>query len=491
MTGKIFLLLSFVFISQFSVAQKEDRNWVFGDSIGIDFNNLNSPILFSTTCSNAEANACYSDMTSGQLKLYFSSYIFSGYDDYGKIYNSQNQIINNGDSLKLNNSMSNGAVFIPMPSDSSLLYFFSIGLNLSTQSNYLSYSTIDKNYNGGEGKILTKNFILIDSITEHLVLVKHGNGRDWWLITKLMNTNIFVKYLIGINGISAPIFQTIGSASFRPEGENSSSRNGDKLCFVSLYGNIDVFNFNRCSGELTNWLELGDSPYDQPDPQGWGYYGCEFSMDGNRLYISRQKGSFPYHSNIIQYSLDNVNPINTKTDVLADRTGFILGRLQLAPNNKIYTIGQPGPGFLDSSYQYLSVINSPDDSSIACDFNLFSYYLGGNYGIYGLPNMPNYNLGKLVGSPCDTLTSIQNENLKTKSLIRIFPNPATEQLTIDNGQFTIAEIEITDVMGRIIYKEQSHAHLSIIHCQLFSAGIYFVKVYKYDGSVEVRKFVKE
>jgi hypothetical protein len=52
----------------------------------------------------------------------------------------------------------------------------------------------------------------------------------------------------------------------------------------------------------------------------------------------------------------------------------------------------------------LSVINQPDSAYPACDYQPYSFYLGGHKSYYGLPNNPNYELGKWVGSPCDTLT---------------------------------------------------------------------------------------
>ncbi|MBK7886914.1 MAG: hypothetical protein IPJ86_06280 [Bacteroidetes bacterium] len=52
----------------------------------------------------------------------------------------------------------------------------------------------------------------------------------------------------------------------------------------------------------------------------------------------------------------------------------------------------------------LSVINQPDSLGLACDFQPFSFYLGGARTCYGLPNNPDYELGAWVGSPCDTLS---------------------------------------------------------------------------------------
>jgi hypothetical protein len=72
--------------------------------------------------------------------------------------------------------------------------------------------------------------------------------------------------------------------------------------------------------------------------------------------------------------------------------------------------------------------------------------------------------------------------------IRVYPNPTTGELTIDNGQWTIADVRIYDMMGKIINNYQ----LSIVNSQLtlnvssLAAGIYYLRV----GNAGV-KFVKE
>ncbi len=48
----------------------------------------------------------------------------------------------------------------------------------------------------------------------------------------------------------------------------------------------------------------------------------------------------------------------------------------------------------------------PDSIGSSCDYQPFSFYLGGKRTYYGLPNNPNYDLGPLAGSSCDTITGI-------------------------------------------------------------------------------------
>ncbi|MBL0052930.1 MAG: hypothetical protein IPP29_16155 [Bacteroidetes bacterium] len=81
------------------------------------------------------------------------------------------------------------------------------------------------------------------------------------------------------------------------------------------------------------------------------------------------------------------------------------GALLLAPDDKIYFArayeSQSAFFYIpyaDSMRNYinenLSVINEPDSLGVKCDYQPFSFYLGGKRTYYGLPNNPNYELGR-------------------------------------------------------------------------------------------------
>jgi len=98
-----------------------------------------------------------------------------------------------------------------------------------------------------------------------------------------------------------------------------------------------------------------------------------------------------------------------------------------------------------------------------------------------------------------------NESVKTDSVsvtiyfegishitntFKIYPNPTTGELIIDNGQLTIINVDLFDVLGK--------KQLSIINCQLLivkmdisnlSNGIYFIKIETEEGTV-TKKVIK-
>jgi len=84
-----------------------------------------------------------------------------------------------------------------------------------------------------------------------------------------------------------------------------------------------------------------------------------------------------------------------------------------------------------------------------------------------------------------------NENLYDD--IKIYPNPTTGELTIDNGQLTMNSIEVFDVYGRKQNVEFHSYGLTVLRSyglSHLSAGIYFVKIKTNQGEV-VKKVVKE
>ena len=114
--------------------------------------------------------------------------------------------------------------------------------------------------------------------------------------------------------------------------------------------------------------------------------------------------------------------------------------------------------------------------------------------------MVNYNLGPLVGSACDTLVEIGIEELLLqKSIMRIYPNPSSDKLTIEvlnallqDGQgIAPQEIEIINSLGVTVLKLKQIKSTSQVNIKSLAGGIYFVKVRMTDGSVTVKKVVKE
>jgi hypothetical protein len=103
----------------------------------------------------------------------------------------------------------------------------------------------------------------------------------------------------------------------------------------------------------------------------------------------------------------------------------------------------------------LSVINQPDSLGLACDFQPFSFYLGGARTYYGLPNNPDYELGAWVGSPCDTLTVGQAENdEKNDVFFQAWYNPEWNMIHVNASKLKgkSGVLRLFDVEGRVVVR---------------------------------------
>lgn len=489
--------LIFLLITSICAQAQMDANWLFGDSLGIKFNSGSiNPI--ESSIKTVEAAASISDSL-GNLLFY---------TDGGNVYNKLNQLMDNGDSLNNGqisnggNTITNGVIIIPVPLNQNT-QFYIIYLNSfnTVTTRGLYYSLVDISANGGLGKVIAKNdtiiILPIDSTNycEKIAITRHANGRDWWVLIHQVNSEQFIKFLLSPFGISGPYYQCIGRSPAH-FGEMIFNNQGNQLVNVGPSGLIDLFDFNRCTGELSNYKNLGSTIY--PDNVDTNYfYGVAFSPDDSKIYVSNAgKG-------IIQFS--NFTGGDTINNYIKKWIVFHLsvleinyGQLELAPNGKIYIaryiIDTTVYGF-DSINEFLAEISYPNLTFPLCQYNLFGQWLF-NRSInidydWSLPYFPNYNLSALDDSPCDTLRlGIKGiENKKTE--VSIYPNPASDKVMIRSFDIDIESITVFNMVGqqkiKHNYKNDKKVELSLNN---LSSGIYIVEIETAHGVVR-EKFVKE
>ena len=94
----------------------------------------------------------------------------------------------------------------------------------------------------------------------------------------------------------------------------------------------------------------------------------------------------------------------------------------------------------------------------------------------------------------DSCNYFDNVELLSNQSISIYPNPATDKLTLEiPSAISLHQIEITDALGRVVQsiKWKVQSHITTISVSDFPSGVYFIKVQLQDGSATIRKFVKE
>jgi len=305
----------------------------------------------------------------------------------------------------------------------------------------LSYSVVDMNLDSGRGAITNeKNIHAIDDTLPlgRITACKHANGRDWWIIVHQYWTDYYYKILLTPNGISEPYMQQIGFVhdKYDPVGQAIFSRDGSRYVYLSYDSTMEIMDFDRCTGSFSNAVTITISD------SNLATLSSAFSPSGQYLYVST-------NHHIYQYDTWTTNIGSTRT-IVATYDGFtVMGFhstffcMQLAPDNKIYISTYEGTNVMH-------VINNPDQPGLAC--NLIQHHLTlPSYNAFGLPNSPNYDLGALSGSSCDSLNA-GVEWPPIDGSVSLFPNPVSSLLYLrfTQGNNSIKNLKVVNTLGEEI-----------------------------------------
>jgi len=106
-----------------------------------------------------------------------------------------------------------------------------------------------------------------------------------------------------------------------------------------------------------------------------------------------------------------------------------------------------------------------------------------------MPYLTSYDLIPRGISDIQQSTGIAPENL-LNGKVEIYPNPASGMINIKSS-FVITEIQITDVVGRILYVQPYNSdNISGIDLGSFKQGVYIVKIYN-GASCDIVKILKD
>jgi hypothetical protein len=353
--------------------------------------------------------------------------------------------------------------------------------------------------------ISLQSFPMVDCLTA----VKHGNGRDWWLIFRrwdpftLDPNNEYHSCLITPSGIMNYFVQNAGSGIRTGGGQISFNATGTQFCNSTWADLIELFNYDRCTGLIS--LNTTIQPEPTPPPYFQITWSSAFSPNGRFLYVTTSGIDTNY---LYQFDLSAGNILNSRITLDTFYLPTVSpGVLKLAPDSKIYFSCAYDNGvqfnypYKDSVYNYvnmnLSVINYPDSLGTACGYAPFSFYLGGKRTYYGLPNNPDYDLAPLVGSSCDTLVSINlaPANIHPSELF-VYYHPGWQTAFI-NAQRLIGHnyrLRVYDIRGEEVFSENGKLNppyfTKNLNCALFAKGMYIVLL-ETEKEKLTKKFVIE
>lgn len=368
-----------------------------------------------------------------------------------------------------------------------LFYTFSdtLALGVGICISKLNYGVLDMSANAGHGEMLIKDStILKDTIGNEVTAVRHANGRDWWIVVQERQTSCFKVILYDTAGLHVmshrdcgtftPWYGEIGSMVFSPD--------GSKFAHFGIYSGIMLFDFDRCTGRMENERHI---PSSFGSDSLWISSGLSFSPNGRFLYMSATKVVLQYdtwESDIVA-SADTV----AKYDGFRLPNGSMFNTSQLAPDGKIYIA-------CGNAEAVFHVINNPDEKGAACNFAQHSLRLPTL--VSAVPHYPNYRLGALPGSSCDTITGIKDIAEKEK-LLKVFPNPAVDVVTIDYGYTDWskgeATMEITNNLGQVVHSQTlpMYSGFQKLDVANYASGRYTVYIKRKGLVVATGRLVKE
>jgi len=357
----------------------------------------------------------------------------------------------------------------------------------------MQISKIDMSANGGKGKVLYKNRYFDEELMgAGFALVRHGNGKDWWVVLRKQDGLVYKSILLHrdsvvqvvnspITGLSSDWF----SCSDWVRTSNSilkASPDGSRLADGYGQANAKLLAFDRCSGEVSlldtfgtgiTILQIGStvdsvSTYTYEfSPSGRYLYGAgyaEFSqwdLEAADITASKVKLGGP------AWQMDDFQ--NVLQGIPGGFTAFATG-----PDGKIYNLIR----------NMHSVIEHPDEKGTASGLCLASDHppscLGDNvpYWLFSSRH-PNFRLGALEGSACDSiLSNVPSPAPNSGYRVAVSPSAAAVQaqveITLPSYSGSSAEIQVVDMLGRSVYQHRfaPFAYLHSLEVQGWTPGVY-------------------
>jgi hypothetical protein len=383
-------------------SQKHDNLWKLGESgnlFGFELRFFDgNPKVINQSCNLEMGGSGFTMSNSNGNNVLF-------YTDGNVILGANDEVIAGGEDIT--DGKYSGLEFrtsaIPKPNtNNSYLLFFFVRNLLTLQFEELRMIEINMDLNGGLGAVVSKKAIEIYNHPTQVqfTLNKHANGRDWWFITNERLNNqlpLYKTYLIQPDTIIGPRVQILGDTAghcicynfsqigFSPDGSIMYDKPAGPL--------INFYHFDRCTGDLSFWKSLTQDI--NVEITG----GCAISKE-NKYFYSANGRNYIY-----QYELQMADMESSKVTVLDEFKSRGSSFLQYGADGRIYAPGngeQFGNPNNPTLKYYIEGINFPSRKGVACGVDFRLIKTGSRESGYP-PYHPNYRLGPIDGSPCDSL----------------------------------------------------------------------------------------
>jgi hypothetical protein len=468
---KVYWIIGTLIKMQLASAQLNNNNWLIGGyppTIATFFDTLVTNTIYNTS-SIYFFNEGYSNVSNSNISISCNPYF---------LFNKDGELIENGEYLAnpilvdAQNKFSQfGQASIILPKRDNEYYTFVCsmtdqraalcGSGGSCVFNVIASSVCDLSLNNNKGKVIHKDNIQIsnDSIKGALTACRHGNGKDWWVIVPHNLFHAYYKLLVTPDSIYGPYYQDLNFPNIRYHRLMQASFSQDGTLYTYSQNNepeIILDRFDRCTG-LFSAYQIIHPPIDTITGEYAGIGNC-FSPNNQFLYITSGYG-------VYQYEIATGEFVSLMTDSINHKGNTYM---QYGADGKIYI------GNFDKTDSLMSYIRYPDRKGKACGLCVLCYATKNN-NASSPPNMPNYELGALKGSPCDTIGKLQYNT------ITIYPNPATNVVNVfvPLPMNTKVEASLYNLLGQrianwsAITDSKQEVELSLKYLAL---GLYTIKI---------------
>ncbi len=434
----LFLFIHLVSLSAFAQSKQGDR-WILGYCGGCPIPNPHPEVggMYFSFKEGDDLKIETFDIVSGTPSVVANdtagNLLF--YSTGCEVYHRNFELMENGDGISPGDfcktpsfgfgNIRSGNITLPIPGQWDKHLFFHLNAQVDDKGNFLVHNllvtTIDMSANNGMGRVVSKNEVVVeDSLIDAMAAVRHGNGRDWWVVVPRGTNREFWTILIGPNGIQEKILRTLPPPYFPFSktikstdppfnlipvdeyqfevggGQISFSPDGRFFCRVCPRGGfIDLYRFDRCVGDfkLMRNFRMLDDPL-QGDLGAFAA-GVTFSPDSKILYFNNGYGLFQF--SLVQNGFHTREPILIENYDEYKEFNLSVNFFQMrnAPDGRIYM----GTG---NGTRYLHVIENPNELGEACNFRQRGIHLP-KYNGWVINYFPNFNLRDDPYGTCDTL----------------------------------------------------------------------------------------
>ncbi|MGY3091176.1 gliding motility-associated-like protein [Hymenobacter sp. UYAg731] len=285
----------------------------------------------------------------------------------------------------------------------------------------LSWVRVDIRLNGGRGGVAERGQLLPLTRSAKLTIVRHQNNRDYWVITRDLDTRGFVAFLLSPMGVSAtPVVSLAGQAQYPGLGELKAAPNGRRLACGGLRRTgstgealLCLYDFDNATGIVSHEVVGRRVPVARMTATADGrplsledalMYNCSFSPDSRLLYTVEYAAATPRRlGDVWQYDVSQASPDAiaasrfwvSNAPLPADPRDIVycMG-LQLAPDGTLW-VGQfyysyQNPSAPTSQWRPITaaLVRYPNVAGAGCRFIAQHYpYLPGQFPGVALPNV--------------------------------------------------------------------------------------------------------